>query len=262
MTETPKRYYGFNRQHSDHRDDVYASPFLSLAPAAMPAKYDLLDLMPAVYDQGDKGECVIHSGSAMVEAVWKKEGLPLFMPSRNFWYNNCRNADSTPLSNDSGTTNRTAWSVLKRFGVCEEELWPYDDYHFDTEPTAECYTAAIKHEAVRYGQVQQNPLAMKAALLANQPIQIGFSVYTYFESTQMAKDGVLSYPKFYESMLGGHSVLVCGYDDTIPTNDGNGAFLVRNSWSANWANAGNFWMSYKYALSQLSSDFWTLFQVK
>ncbi len=47
-----------------------------------------------------------------------------------------------------------------------------------------------------------------------------------------------------------HGVLICGWDDTYPASNfkatppGDGAWLVRNNWGAEWGRDGYFWVSY------------------
>ena len=54
-----------------------------------------------------------------------------------------------------------------------------------------------------------------------------------------------------ECVLGGHAVLIVGYDDTKKW------WIVRNSWGVGWGDHGYFYMPYKYALDpNLASDFW------
>ncbi|MEO0082260.1 MAG: FlgD immunoglobulin-like domain containing protein [candidate division WOR-3 bacterium] len=50
------------------------------------------------------------------------------------------------------------------------------------------------------------------------------------------------------SNRGGHLITICGYDDTLTTNDGPGAFRCVNSWGSGWGQAGFFWMSYAAAM--------------
>ena len=65
-------------------------------------------------------------------------------------------------------------------------------------------------------------------------------------------------------MLGGHAMLVIGYDDNLAitnTNNGStttGALLVRNSWGASWGNHGYGALPYDYVTHQLAVDFWSL----
>jgi C1A family cysteine protease len=64
-------------------------------------------------------------------------------------------------------------------------------------------------------------------------------------------------PKHSESVLGGHAVVCCGYDDSKQV------FICRNSWGKNWGDSGYFYMPYQYLLARnLSSDFWAIETVK
>src|SRR5262249_61934311 len=76
------------------------------------------------------------------------------------------------------------------------------------------------------------PTRRSSDLLAEgYPFVFGFTVYTKFESQEMARTGVLSMPGPDEDVVGGHAVLAVGYDDASET------FIVRNSWGADWGQA-------------------------
>jgi len=45
--------------------------------------------------------------------------------------------------------------------------------------------------------------------------------------------------------LGGHAVTIIGYNDSLPTPDGYGAFRLVNSWGTDWGDNGYFWMTYE-----------------
>ena len=63
------------------------------------------------------------------------------------------------------------------------------------------------------------------------------------------------------SNRGGHLVTFVGYDDTLTTHDGKGAFRMVNSWGPGWGQQGYFWMSYEavmdHELSQRATGFMT-----
>ena len=52
---------------------------------------------------------------------------------------------------------------------------------------------------------------MKAILSNRQTIAFGFTVYESFESSAVAKTGVVPMPSRREKQLGGHEVLLVGY---------------------------------------------------
>ena len=95
---------------------------------------------------------------------------------------------------------------------------------------------------------------MRGCLATGFPFVVGFTVYTSFESQQVAQTGVVPMPDLQnETVLGGHAVLVVGYDDSEQR------FILRNSWGPGWGMAGYFTMPYAYLISRsLASDFWTL----
>jgi C1A family cysteine protease len=56
-----------------------------------------------------------------------------------------------------------------------------------------------------------------------------------------------------EKVVGGHCMLVVGYDNT------KRVFIVRNSWNTTWGMKGYCTMPYEYLLNaSLASDFWTI----
>jgi C1A family cysteine protease len=56
-----------------------------------------------------------------------------------------------------------------------------------------------------------------------------------------------------EKEVGGHAVLVVGYDNVTQR------FLARNSWGTEWGIKGHFTLPYSYILNpDLATDFWTI----
>jgi C1A family cysteine protease len=78
-------------------------------------------------------------------------------------------------------------------------------------------------------------------------------VYESFESDAVAQSGVVPMPSSGEKVLGGHCMLVVGYDASARV------FIVRNSWGKSWGMKGYCTMPFEYLLNtNLASDFWTL----
>jgi C1A family cysteine protease len=94
---------------------------------------------------------------------------------------------------------------------------------------------------------------MKGCLASGYPIVIGFTVYESFESASVAKTGAAPMPASGEKVMGGHCVLVVGYDDSTQR------FMCMNSWSTKWGQKGFFTIPYAYLTDEdLAADFWTI----
>jgi C1A family cysteine protease len=108
--------------------------------------------------------------------------------------------------------------------------------------------------ATVYSSIADNDLNhMKACLAEGYPFVFGFSVYTFMESEEMARHGILKMPSFDDKQLGGHAVMAVGYDDATSM------IIVRNSWGVHWGLSGYFMMPYEYITHKgLAADFWTI----
>jgi len=254
--------YGWKPDHPDGRDYLFSVPRISLI--SLPTSVDLRPGCPPVYDQGQIGSCTANAIAGAFEFELMRQNLTVFMPSRLFIYYNERSMEGT-VATDSGAMIRDGFTTISTQGVCTEQEWPYDGTPAESngtwppnakagqQPPQQFYTDALKTRAITYQRVVQNLDQMKGCLATGYPIAVGFTVYSSFESQEVAETGIVPMPQSNEEVLGGHAVLVVGYDNA------KGCFLVRNSWGTQWGISGYFWMPYAYLTeSSLSSDFWTL----
>ena len=248
-----KRQYRWHRQKKDVRDCVYkASPTTTIWK-----KHDLRPCCPrTIQDQGQLGSCTANAIAAAVQFDQLRQDIhPYFFASRLFIYWNERNMEGT-TGQDAGANIRDGIKSINQLGVCSEELWPYSDANpgpFTTKPSVEAYTAALKSKSLAYQAVPQNLLAMKTVLCEMHPIVIGITVYESFESQEVANTGVVPMPARGERILGGHAVLVVGYDDDTQR------FICRNSWGKDWGMGGYFTIPYAYLTNPaMASDFWVI----
>ena len=246
------RKYGWVRDLPDQRDKRVS--YRRLGASALPSAVDLRGMCPPVYDQGELGSCTANAIAAAYEFDAARQGLPAVVPSRLLIYYNERALEGTTQS-DAGAQIRDGIKVLAQYGVCPESEWPYDVSQFAVQPPQRCYTDAAQHLAIRYEALTQDVSELKASLAAGNPFVFGFTVYSSFESDQVAQSGIVPMPHWLERALGGHAVLCVGY------NDQTGYFTVRNSWGPGWGDGGYCYMPYQYLSSNLASDFWTIEQV-
>ena len=239
--------YGWLPQLPDHRD----LPML-VSREETPAAVDLRPLFPPVWDQGTLGSCTGHACAAAIAYARTSEDLSVVMPSRLMLYYDARRIEGTTGA-DCGAQIRDVIKGAGSFGVCPEELWPYDPTKCLVAPTQAAYDAGTKDRALGYHSVPQDLSALRSVIAGGDPIVFGFSVYEGFESDEVARTGKLQLPTRKEALVGGHAVIAVGYD-----NDTR-CFTVRNSWGGQWGDAGYFYMPYDYITDEdLASDFWTI----
>jgi C1A family cysteine protease len=257
MAEAKKnmvKWYGWVPDLPNWRDMRVSHPPRNLAN--LPRSVDLRSKMPPIVDQGELGSCV---GCALAAAMQfnqlKQKPQWNYCPSRLFIYYNARGIQGT-TSEDSGCQIRDAIKTVASFGVCREDLCPYDIDKFQIKPSVKAYKNAQTHRAINYYRLSQDLPTLKTALANGRPFVFGFSVYEAFEGNEIFKTGVLNMPTAKEEMLGGHAVVCCGY------NDEEQRFLIRNSWGDDWGQKGYFTMPYEYlTTNDLADDFWVISSV-
>jgi C1A family cysteine protease len=254
--KTPARkansvFFGWRPELPDHRDLPYGAMRMSLeAPAVLPAHVDMRPSCPTVYDQGQLGSCTANAIAGAFEFDRLKQGAPDLMPSRLFIYWNERALEGTTTS-DAGAYLRDGIKSIATSGVCRETDWPYDTTMFADKPSPDCFTSAVKYEAVSYFRLNNgNMTELKSCLSAGYPFVFGFSIYNSFFDGD--GDGMVPMPN-NETQIGGHAVLCVGYDDTMQRS------IIRNSWGPNKGDNGYYYMPYQYLTNtSLSDDFWTV----
>jgi C1A family cysteine protease len=244
------RKYGWTPDLPDHRDMVYSVP---RRVAVLPKKVDLSSQCPEVYDQLSLGSCTANAiGAAHQFDQMKQKKAGVFTPSRLFIYR-CEREMMGTIDQDSGAMIRDGFKAIADQGVCSEKDWPYVISKFRVRPPQPCFQKALENQALTYYAVKQDLNQLKGCLAEGFPFVFGFSVYDSFESSEVAKTGIVRMPKRNESQLGGHAVMAVGYDDKKKM------FLVRNSWGRKWGIAGYCMMPYAYLMdSGLARDMWTV----
>ena len=89
----------------------------------------------------------------------------------------------------------------------------------------------------------------KGLLVAGYVAQTTIYVYSNFYNFDATNNvyALGSTNPFYYSYVGAHAVTIIGYDDSLNTPDGSGAFLMVNSWGTNWGDGGYWWLTYPAA---------------
>jgi C1A family cysteine protease len=251
MTRTIQRF-GWKPSLPDFRDLQADTAGLGIQ-----AEVDPRPRMPRPYDQLQLGSCTGNAVAGAFEYDRILDGSD-FMPSRLaiYWFE--RLLEGSPATADTGAYGRDGFKALMNFGAPPEKDIPYTDdvrnKGFYTDPRRLARASEFVRLTKPYRAVTRSASQFRQVLSNEQTIAFGFSVYESFESTAVARTGIMPVPTSRESLLGGHEVLMVGYLKKYPDHA-----LCRTSWGEDWGLGGYFLMPWKVLLDpKMSSDFRTI----
>lgn len=246
------RKYKLHLSIPDQQDKYYSVPNAILF-SEMPSEVDQRSLCAPVGDQGRVGSCTGFMGTRLLGFDRNKQKLDPFTYSELYLYYKTRLKEGT-ASVDGGATIKDTIQTAIKIGVCSEDLWPYVEGNVTKKPPKACDQSAIQHHGITYMRVPQNLLHMKSVIYAGGAIGVGISVYESFESDEATKTGDIPMPQMGEQLLGGHAILLVGFDSA------RSVFYFQNSWGTSWGNQGGFGtLPFAYLeRHDLAADFWTI----
>jgi len=218
---------------------------------------DLSSEMPPVGNQGGQGSCaswgIAYYHRTQLEYHERHWDLTdqHHRFSAAFAYNQVNGGD------DYGSSFDDNMPLICEQGCANLVDCPYDDGDCTSWPSESAYSHAIPFRArtwAWFSTADTTGINMIKQLLANGSTScLGIAVWGNF-------DNIADYNYTYcasdrtGSDRGGHLVTFVGYDDTLTTHDGKGAFKMVNSWGTGWGQAGYFWMSYQAVMDNYLSS--------
>ncbi|MGZ8227933.1 MAG: C1 family peptidase [Methylococcaceae bacterium] len=246
---------------------------------ALPEEVDLRTWCSPIEDQLDLGSCTAQAGIGLIEFYERRAFDAHIDASRLFLYKATRKL--LGWTGDTGAYLSTTMAAMTLFGAPPEKYWPYTTekpgpfaataQDFDSEPPAFCFAYAQNYQSIQYFRLDPPGISpadllqrIKTFLTANMPSMCGFTVYSAYQYS--GANGHFPFPCPGEQAVGGHAVVVVGYDDAkkiknpICGEETTGALLIRNSWGTSWGENGYGWLPYEYVLRGQANDWWTLFK--
>lgn len=269
---------GWRKDRTDHRD---YTPRKAAEKAGIDKEASSSSVTPAVVDnrrfcafikdQENLGSCTAFAYTSMYEFINKRNRSKFTELSPLFEYKLTRFLMGEEGIGDSGAYIRTAIQAGIVYGSVPEEFHRYTDLdpEFDREPSSGAYGLAQQYQPTLYFRLDKsnNPTAklenIKAYIAKGYPVQFGFNVYGSYTQTG-SNGGMFPFPSDNDDLVGGHSVIIVGYDTNkqVPNKTGGntttGAFLIQNSWGTNWGYGGFGWLPFEYLLEDLADDFWSI----
>jgi len=208
-----------------------------------PTKFSLKDRVKQVYDQKSINSCSSNACANFLTISNLQNDI-----SRLYLYFCSRYIDNEKMVpvKDHGSTLKSVFLALSSYHYIDETEYPYLIEQVNNIPSGEIFTKAItinKSPIVGYTQIIPSKYSIKYALFKLKiPVLFGMQVFSNFFDLTKEND-VLSLPTKYNDLLGGHAVVIVGFDDE------NECFDILNSHGSSFANDGYFKMPYSYALN-------------
>lgn len=191
--------------------------------------------------------CVGASLAQDLQIVLSLEGEDPVEPSGSFiWYNARESLGDQALN--VGTFIYAGVQSLNDFGAPPDEDWPLADaeFKFADRPS---HVAYMHGYDLKFGlqvyRVGQSEEEIKAAIHGLGPITFGTVVTRAFTETGQ-HSSPLGPPEPGQEVAGGHAMTAAAYDRY--------GVRVPNTWGATVGNAGWFYLSWEYLLSDYTSE--------
>ena len=226
----------------------YTSIPLATSPlfGSLPSKVMLSEQFPRPGDQGRQGSCVgwavgyaLKSFQEREEREWKL-AVPEHTFSPSYIYNQIKPSGDC----DTGSNFIDALNLVRKHGSVSIVDFPYDETECSERPTARLKEAGREFGIAEWRRVNvQDEVETKTQLAARYPVLLGMQVDQRF----MQLSGAEPYDRYIGPSLGGHAIVIVGYDDSIE------CFRLLNSWGEDWGDHGLCWISYS-ALRQVAKE--------
>jgi hypothetical protein len=235
-----------NRKFDRHTPDPLPSRRMLTRDIVVAPVADTRKFCGPVKDQGGEGACTAHAGTEAFEWIDRAyfKNSRIYSPQYTYAKELIAQGD---FPNDEGSDGTTLCGTLIVNGCCELSLFPYVSGQI-VRPTAAQDLDAAKHTLGSFHGLTGSKTAL--SILGDPtpwPVLVGFTVYESFESDQVAKTGVYDPNLGAESVLGGHEVLMVGYDvgetPTLRPSGSKPSALIMNSWGTGWGLSGFVWMA-------------------
>lgn len=224
-----------------------------------------------VRNQGRDGTCWAFSVCSVAETSMIKQNLfqeeRVLSPLQFAWFHYNRIQNPLRLSgpdrviskqnilSSGGNEYLSTFALANWIGLVDESLAPYKNAATVSRNglgNTLCYSknSACLENAVWLGS--ENFTAVKEQIMENGSAMLPFYMDTLYYNS--ATYGYYCSDKKYDekedSFNSNHMVTIVGWDDNYSrenfktTPQGDGAWLIKNSWGSNWGMDGYFWISY------------------
>ena len=239
-------YYPVLADREDQRDLIY-----EVKDTELKERVDLRKWATHVENQVNLRSCTSEAVVGAYELLLKKQYPEKLVDlSVLFVYYNARILEGAKPDFDPGVYIKDALQSVKLQGICAESIWPYNLKQYSVVPTLASYEDAKKRRIKNYYRCSDFDSILNA--LSNEiPVVVSIKIYNQFNRIGWITSTIpeLQPPKEGEEPIGGHSVVLVGYDSETER------LVVRNSFGSTWGDNGYFYIPYSYARTEIM-DAW------
>ncbi len=203
----------------------------------LPAAVDLRPLFPVVKNQGHQGACTAFSLVSVFEYFLMRfsEGKYTDLSEAFSYFNSRREAGNTEI--DEGATFNDVLKAAKDYGLCLENLCPYNEDTYNEIPSDESYQDGISRCVTEAKNIQIDINHIKSAIAKGLPVVV--SIKSFGAMRKMA-NGFVCYDVVDNTVQTDsyHAMVICGYSDK------EGYFIIRNSWGKDFGDNGYCYYPY------------------
>ena len=250
----------FINNNASFSPQIYKSSYLNLTRTSdnftvftttessgdIPSKYDMRDynLLTPVKNQEDEGNCWAFAAIAALEScIMKATGIQYDFSEENMKNIIARFSDYGYVDADANGGGHSYMSI----GYLVSWLGPVmdEDDKYSSNALSPVLNAVTHIQNVlwipRTSYTDNN--GIKEAILKYGAVATSINYNDNYLNTR-------THAYYYPNSGTNHAVTIVGWDDTYSksnfknTPEGDGAFIVRNSWGSSWEDSGYFYVSY------------------
>lgn len=237
---------------------IFSTVYATDEQVEIPSSYDLRnDISIRVENQGQRGWCNVYAYTKMVETYLQKvKGINYNLSESYIAYSNAPYFGGDKEELTSATTiNNNSVNVAdasSKLSFVQEQDFPNQNYEFNEANKNKFDSVPVVVKSIQEKGLM-NAEEIKSHIINNGAVHIHAFEGNKSSFQWQHSNGKINCKRIIDNDEKGHAVVIIGWDDNYSRNnfdtncrpENDGAWLILNSWGADWGNNGTAWVSYE-----------------